>query len=243
MPSFATLTNWLWPTPAAPQGLNLDAFPHILDAILDEASLPALLTLRQTCRGMKERVDARFAHLVAGPDGSLRAIPSTPSSYASPILPSDAEDDTSSGSAGIDLAPIVDAWCRSAALGPSTSWFGRPQPKVKPFIFATARYIDRYHCPGRGAEPCKGEDEDGCGCACAPVRGLVHFDAVEAMREWRCPPRTPEEEEEKDMADEEETMARPESEFLSGYAWSLSKQLRMSGFRAHTAPSFVSALA
>ncbi len=169
-----SLYSWLWPTPPTP--LELDAYPHLLDAVLESADLSTLLALRQTCRGMKGIIDARFAHLVAGPDGSLRAVPRRP-------FPSSQEQFE-----GIDVAPIVDAWCRSAAGG---SWFRRRT--VKPFIFNTARQIDRYHCPGQAAPgappptPCSGEGEDGCPCSCAPVRGLVHFDRLEAVREWRCP--------------------------------------------------------
>ncbi|BEJ13896.1 hypothetical protein CspHIS471_0310700 [Cutaneotrichosporon sp. HIS471] len=169
-----SLYSWLFPTPPTP--LEIDAYPHIVDDILEAADLASLLALRQTCRGMKDLVDARFAHIVAGPDGSLRAVPRRPSASAEEQFE------------GVDVAPMVDAWCRSVAGG---SWFRRRT--VKPFIFCTARQIDRYHCPGQATPgappptPCSGEGEDGCPCSCAPVRGLVHFDRLEAVREWRCP--------------------------------------------------------
>lgn len=215
------LAGFSWFFPAPPKaGLDLDAFPHILDAVLDSADMPALLALRQTCRGMQELVDARFAHLVAGPDGSLRAVPSG-TDRTSTVTEKD-DDDVS----GLDVGPMIDAYRRSAARGGSFFSLLKRKQKVKPFIFAAARQIDRYHCPGKAdpesaappITPCSGEGEDGCACSCAPVPGLVHFNRLEVVREWRCPAP------EVDNSDEEDEMdgARTPS---ASVRWSLDEQL------------------
>ncbi|GMK53804.1 hypothetical protein CspeluHIS016_0103900 [Cutaneotrichosporon spelunceum] len=191
-----SLYSWLFPTRTTP--FELDAYPHIVDGVLEAADLPTLMALRQTCRGMKTLVDARFAHIVAGSDGSLRAVPRNPSASADEYCE------------GINVAPMVDAWCRSVAGG---SWFRRRRT-VKPFIFSTARQVDRYHDHEQSEPntppnaPCWGEDEDEP--SYAPIRGLVHFDRLESVREWRCP---------REAADG----ARPPTP--EGMRWSLDKHL------------------